>query len=260
MPKVSVIMPIYNTNPLYLKAAVSSILTQTFPDFEFLILNDSPKNVELDRIISEFDDDRIVYLKSEHNLGIAEAHNRLLKKAKGKYIAIMDHDDISLPNRLKEQYAFMEAHPEVGLCGSAYKRFGRLSKIKTICHPIDHKIIQASLLFNCPIHHPSSMIRKSVLTRYSIAYDRRFISLNDRKLYLDISKRAELHNLPDVLYKYRVHPLMTSQVRRLEIMNEQLRYRESLLKKYGIKLTQDDHDVLNAYVLTGAVISTWARF
>lgn len=251
MPKISVIMPIYNTKPKHLHKAIESILKQTFTDFEFLILNDSPKNLELDKIIESFTDSRIKYVKSEYNLGVAEAHNRLLKMATGKYIAIMDHDDISLPKRLEKQYVYMESHPEVGICGTAYRRFGKLLKIKNIHHPEGHKMIQASLLFNCPIHHPSSMIRRSLLTRHGITYDKRFISLNDRKLYLDISKYAELHNLSDVLYKYRVHPLMTSKVRRQEIMNEQLQYRECLLKKYGICFTKEEHDILNAYVFNG---------
>ncbi|MBP5344355.1 MAG: glycosyltransferase [Alphaproteobacteria bacterium] len=251
MPKISVIMPIYNTKPEYLRKAISSILNQTFTDFEFLILNDSPKNLQLDKEVENFHDERIKYTKSEQNLGIAEAHNRLLKMATGKYIAIMDHDDISLPTRLEKQYLYMESHEEVGICGTAYKRFGKPSKIKTVRHPQEHKMIQASLLFHCPIHHPTAMIRRNILTRFNITYDKRFISLNDRKLYLDISRHAELHNLPNILYKYRMHPLMTSCIRRQEIMNEQLQYRESLLKKYGIQLTPEEHEILNNYVFNG---------
>ncbi len=251
MPKISVIMPVYNTNPQYLRCAIKSILEQTFSDFEFLVLNDSPKNLEIDKIIKEFQDNRIKYIKPEYNLGIAEAHNKLLTMAKGKYIAIMDHDDISLPKRLEQQYTYMECHENVGICGTAYKRFGKLLKKRIIRHPTEHEIIKASLLFNCPIHHPSSIIRKSILDHFNIRYDKNFISLNDRKLYLDVSKHAKLHNLADVLYKYRMHPLMTSRVRRQEIMNEQLQYREALLKKYGIQLTQEEHDILNAYILNG---------
>ena len=251
MPKISVIMSVYNTNPSYLRRAITSILNQSFSDFEFLILNDSPKNWDVDKVVESFHDPRIIYTKSEHNLGIAEAHNRLLKMAKGKYIAIMDHDDISLPKRLEKQYVYMESHEEVAICGTAYKRFGRMLKMKVIRHAEDHTMIQASILFNCPIHHPSSMIRRSVLKRYNITYDRHLISLNDRKLYLDISKHAQLHNLPDVLYKYRMHPLMTSRVRRQEIMNEQLQYREALLRKIGLRLNKDELNILNAFIFNG---------
>ena len=251
MPKISVLMPIYNTNPEHLRCAISSILNQTFSDFEFLILNDSPKNLELDKVVEGFHDKRITYVKSEHNLGVAEAHNKLLKMAKGKYIALMDHDDISLPKRLERQYFYMEAHPQVGICGTAYRRFGKWTKIKTIIHPENHKQIQASLLFNCPIHHPSVLIRKSVLEKNHILYDKHFISLNDRKLYLDISQHAQLHNLSEVLYKYRIHPMMTSRVHRQEIMKEQLLYRDSLLKKYNFQLTAEELGILNGYVFNG---------
>ena len=251
MPEISVIMPIYNTNPTHLKCAIESILSQTFSDFEFLILNDSPKNLELDRVLSEFKDKRIKYMKSEHNLGIAEAHNKLVKLAKGKYIAIMDHDDISLPTRLEKQYTFMENHPEVGICSTAYRRFGKLLKVKTIRHPQDHETIKASLLFYCPIHHPSAIMRKDILNKFKIVYDKRFISLNDRRLYLEIAKHAQLRNLPNVLYKYRMHPMMTSKVRRNEIMNEQLQYREALLSRYAPKLTKNDRNILHAYVFNG---------
>ena len=147
MPKISVIMPIYNTKTKHLQQAIESILNQSFTDFEFLILNDTPKNTELDDIVTAYSDNRIQYMKSECNLGVAEAHNRLLKMAKGKYIAIMDHDDISLPQRLEQQYAFMESHEDVGVCGTGYKRFGKISKVKTIIHPEGHEIIKASLIF-----------------------------------------------------------------------------------------------------------------
>jgi hypothetical protein len=153
--------------------------------------------------------------------------------------------------RLQKQYDYMESHPEVGILGTAYQRFGNLLKRKTIYHPENHVEIQASLLFNCPIHHPSVMIRKKTLEEFNITYDKRFISLNDRKLYLDISKHAKLHNLQDVLYKYRIHPMMTSKVRRQEIMNEQLEYRETLLTQYGVNFSKEEKQILNSYLFNG---------
>lgn len=251
MPEISVLMPIYNTNPKHLRQAIASILNQTWIDFEFLILNDTPKNIELDKIVRSFHDSRIRYVKSERNLGIAGAHNKLLDLATGRYIALMDHDDISLPERLERQYHYMEAHKDVGICGTAYKRFGKIFKIKTIRHPESHNQIKAGLLFYCPLHHPSALIRKSVLDRYHIRYDNSFISLNDRKLYLDISMHAQLHNLPDILYKYRVHPLMTSKIRRLEVMNEQLLYRKYLFERYDMRFSTEEKDILNAYIFNG---------
>ena len=118
MVKVSVCMPVYNTKPEYLREAVESILNQTFKDFEFLILSDSPDNTEIDKIISSYDDKRIKYSKNTKNIGISESRNKLLKTAKGEYIAVFDHDDISLPNRLEKEVEYLDKNPDVSVVGS----------------------------------------------------------------------------------------------------------------------------------------------
>ena len=107
MPKVSVLTPLYNTNPSFLKEMIESILNQTFKDFEFLLLNDSPENKELKKIVESYNDRRIIYLENEKNLGISKSRNKLLELAKGEYIAIFDHDDISLPERLENRWIFL---------------------------------------------------------------------------------------------------------------------------------------------------------
>jgi glycosyltransferase involved in cell wall biosynthesis len=117
-PAVSVVMPIYNnTQEEFLREAISSILSQTFTDFEFLILNDSPDNTKLDNIVKSFHDKRIRYYKNKKNLGISGSRNKLIELAKGEFLAIFDHDDISLPDRLEKQVEFLNAHPEIGVCG-----------------------------------------------------------------------------------------------------------------------------------------------
>ncbi len=104
-PKVSVLTPIYNTDPEYLRERIESILNQTFSDFEFLILNDSPDNNEIEKIVLECakKDKRIKYSKNDYNMGITPSRNKLLEMANGEYLAIFDHDDISLPKRLEKE-------------------------------------------------------------------------------------------------------------------------------------------------------------
>ncbi len=251
MPEISVIMPIYNTNEVYLRQAIESILKQSFHDFEFLILNDSPQNTQLDAIVNSYIDSRLHYFKNDMNLGIAQSHNILLQKSSGKFIAMMDHDDISLPNRLEKQVTFMKEHPDVGICGSAYYRFGKAGKTKIISHPEQDNDIKSLLFFKCPILHPSCMLNRSVLKNNNISYDTRFISVNDRQLFLDISKHAKLHNLPEVLYKYRYHENMTSRVRKKDIKDEQLTFRKKFCEQLGLYLSQQEEHILNAYLLTG---------
>ena len=110
MPEISVIMPVYNTEEKYLREAIESILNQTFKDFEFLILNDGSTN-NVQEVLESYDDKRIKIIQGEHK-GIGYALNRLVQLAEGKYIARMDSDDISLPERFEKQYHYLETHPE----------------------------------------------------------------------------------------------------------------------------------------------------
>lgn len=109
MPKISVILPAYNAEK-YINEAIDSILTQTYRDFELIILNDCSKD-RTEEIILSYEDDRIVYLKNQVNMGVAATLNRGLAAAKGEYVARMDADDISLPERFEKQAAYLDEHP-----------------------------------------------------------------------------------------------------------------------------------------------------
>lgn len=251
MPIISVLLPVYNTSPEHLTQAIDSILTQSFRDFELLIINDCSTEPHVEQIVQSYADPRIRYMRNKKNLGIAQTRNRLIDEAKGKYLAIMDHDDISLPDRFAKQIAFMEAHPKVGICGTGQKRFGKIFKNNVIRYPEQDADIRAQMFFKCVIHHPSAMIRKSVLDTYDIRYDTSFISGNDRTLYRDISEHAQLHNLPDVLCLYRLHAGMTSRTKRQAIAQEQQRIRQAYLDKMGAQFTPEQLETLNNYATSG---------
>ena len=155
MPLVSVLMPIYNTNTSHLKSAIESILCQSFTDFEFLIYNDGSTDTSLDGLINSFIDKRISYYSSKKNIGISQVRNLMVSLAKGKYLAVMDHDDIAVPNRFKLQVEFLEENPDVGICGGFQKRFGSILKRKIVKYPTSDEEIRVSLFFYCAILHPS---------------------------------------------------------------------------------------------------------
>lgn len=251
MPKISVLMPIWNTHIAHLKAAINSILCQTETDFEFIILNDSPSNKELKAAIDTFNDPRIKYHENALTLGIAKSYNRLVELARAEYIAIMNHDDLSLPGRLQKQYEYLQAHPEVGLVGTAYKKFGELNRFKVIQAPFDDARIKSLLLFKAPILHPTIMLRRSILMEHGIRYNENFISLNDRQLYFEIGKFAKLANLPDTLYKYRFHKDMTSKRMKHQIVNEQKIFHHLWLDSNNISLTVAEKQILDDYITTG---------
>ena len=122
-PMVSVVMPVYNGSK-YLKEAIDSILNQTFTNFELIIINDGSTDNSED-IIFSYQDRRIYYLKNEHNKGICITLNRGLDNARGKYIARMDCDDISMPQRLAKQVNYLERHRDVGALGTDIITFGK---------------------------------------------------------------------------------------------------------------------------------------
>lgn len=111
MPEVSVLLPVYNTPEDFLRQAVESILNQTFQDFELLIVNDA-STTDVEKVIRSYSDSRIKYFKNKTNLGISGTRNILLDKAQGKYLAVMDHDDISLPERLAREVGFPRLPPK----------------------------------------------------------------------------------------------------------------------------------------------------
>ena len=202
-PKVSVLTPVYNTNPVHLREMIESILNQTFTDFEFLILNDSPDNAEIEKIILEYADadKRIVYLKNDKNMGITPSRNKLLKKARGEYLAIFDHDDISVPTRLEKEVAYLDSNPWVGVVSGWLQYFGTESTImSTPEHDMDIKI---NLTNKCSIAHTAAMIRKSVLTDNNIEYEEYYTPAEDYRLWARLIDLTHFYNLQEVLVKYR---------------------------------------------------------
>ena len=127
-------MPVYNAER-HLSESIKSILNQSFSEFEFLIINDGSSDGSRE-IIKSFNDSRIVLHDNNRNFGLTKSLNIGLNLAKGRYIARMDADDISYQNRLEKQYQFMENNPDIGFCGTWYKKIGDSSKIlKTPINP-----------------------------------------------------------------------------------------------------------------------------
>ena len=197
--KISVIMPVYNTKEEYLRAAIESILNQTYSDFKFIIVNDGSTN-NAEEVILSYKDDRIIYLKQE-NQGIVSALNNGWDKANGEYIARMDSDDISLPERFEKQIKFLEENPEYSLVGSWAEVIPNNRVIKL---PTDIKLMD--LLADCTFIHPSIMFRKYDFDKYNLRYTEEAKYAEDYLLYAKAAVNLKMTNLQEVLLKYRVYP------------------------------------------------------
>ena len=206
MPKVSVLMPIYKTKEKYLREAIESILSQTYADFELLILDDCPEDTR-ESIVKSYKDKRIKYYKNDHNLGISKSRNKLIDMANGEYLAVFDHDDVSLPERLEKEVAYLDGNPEVGVVSCVVKQIvrNRLSE-----NPTEDHNIKLALMRTCAINHSAAMIRKSVLVDNNIRYEEEFSPSEDYALWCRLIPYTNFHNLDEVLFNYRDHDDNTS--------------------------------------------------
>ncbi len=205
MPYVTVLMPVYNGEQ-YLEESIDSIISQTFTDFEFIIVDDGSTD-KTPVILNRYTDARIIKLRNPENLGMTNALNRGLLAAQGKFIARMDADDISLPERLAKQVAFMENNPQVGLCGTWIQLIDSdRSKDNILKLPTDDATLRCELLFDSPLAHPSVMFNRKQLFANQLAYNPSYQYCQDYDLWVRCSTHFALANIPEVLLNYRFHP------------------------------------------------------
>jgi glycosyltransferase involved in cell wall biosynthesis len=203
IPEISVILTVYN-GECYISKAIESILTQTFRDFELIVINDG-SNDTTSKIIELFSDPRIVYLQNEKNCGIAKSLNRGLCIAKGRYIAIMDADDISMPERFSKQFEFLENNPEIGVCGTWINVIDTAGNLVDNCrYPVSSKVISYLLLFYNCIANPTTMYRKKIVMDVG-NYNTEFIASMDYDLWTRIIGHYKFSNMPEFLLDYRIH-------------------------------------------------------
>lgn len=204
-PKISVLTPIYNTHESDLRAMIDSILNQTYTDFEFLILNDSPDNKKLKEIVKSYNDKRIKYYENTKNLGITKSRNKLIDLARGEYLAVADHDDISMPNRFELELNFLEKNPHIGAVGGNVIEIKDGTPLPYSARPIHDHDIKLSLVndtYVCNPIHSGCMIRKSVLIESGVRYNEKWSPCEDRMLFLDLMAHTCFHNIEDVVLKY----------------------------------------------------------
>jgi len=199
--KVSVLTPIYKTDPEMLRAAIRSVLSQDFRDFEFLLLDDCPAEPR-ESVVREFDDPRIVYLKNDANLGITPSRNRLVSLAKGEYLAVFDHDDVCVSGRFAKEVAYLDAHPECGVV-SGWTR--TIPGGEIVRYPESDAAIKSGMIGWCTLVHSASMIRKSVLAASGLGYEERYSPCEDYALFMKLLAHTAFRNLQEPMIEYRLH-------------------------------------------------------
>lgn len=215
-PKVSVIMGVYMEDLSWLDESISSILEQTFKDFEFIIINDNPERLDLRNKLEAYRklDNRIRIIENKTNIGLTKSLNRALQIAKGDYIARMDADDISVGDRLYKQVQFLDSHKNCDLVFANIMIFRSENPTSKKIHKIftSNKMIHRSLLSGNQLVHPIVMIRKASLDKYKIKYNESLKRSQDYGLWLDMALLGfTFSSINEVLLLYRASSNQISQ-------------------------------------------------
>lgn len=197
-------MPVFN-GERYLADAVESVLEQTLPDLELVVVDDGSSDSSRE-IVEAFalSDARVRLIVNDENLGVAPARNQAWREARAPFVAVLDSDDVALPDRLSRQVEFLDAHPSVAAVGGAVIAIdgsGRHGSL--IRFPTSNSAIRSTLRRHNCLAHPTVLMRRSAL----VAVDGyRLDRAEDYDLWLRLSERWMLANLSEPVTLYRQHP------------------------------------------------------
>ena len=239
MPKISVLLPIYNALP-YLREALESILNQSFGDFEVLALDDSSTDGSSEYLDSVNDPRlRVLHLAKA---GYTTNLNIGLENARAEIIARMDADDVSLPTRFEKQYSFLETNPGHVACSCLVRAIDEAGLLGHIWdYPLEDEAIRFALLHHNPISHPGSMFRRDAALQVG-GYRPEYEPSEDYDFWCRMSRVGRLANLSEVLVHYRIHPRSVSVSRRELQIDATRRARVGHAVRLGLAESEDECD------------------
>ena len=241
--KVTILLPAYNA-ALYLRDSLDSIMRQAFKDFDVLLIDDGSMD-DTSKIAIEYSniDRRIKYYKNEKNIGLIKTLNKGLSLAKGEYIVRMDADDIMFDDRLYKQVKYMDSNPECFVCGGQMEYLGVLTVMVLILPQKYEDLLYLSLI-NCPLYHPTTIIRNSAIKQFGLKYNDSYKHAEDYKFWSDIifSHPNSIANIKDVVLFYRIsNNQITAKYSDEQDLISKIVRRENVqhvLVPYGIKLPE----------------------
>ena len=245
-PKVTVLLSIYN-GERYVKEAIDSILNQTYNNFEFLIIDDASTD-NTPEILQSYNDPRIKVIRNSENLGLTKSLNIGLGLARGEYIARIDADDISMPERFTEEVNYLDSNSDVAVVGTGRENIDDNGKvIETVIPP---KIVSFEhLLKGNQFQHSSVMFRKEIVVKEG-GYCPLMHCCQDYYLWLKLARNHSLHNIPDVLSKLRiqknsvsftkVHESALSQIFAIRILNNSMKESDICYDTNSVNFSKDE--------------------
>ena len=210
MPRLTVLMPTYNVAP-YVKEAIESVLRQTFDDFILLVVDDASTDNTLE-VVRSIGDPRIQIASFPQNVGLADNLNRGLDMIDTELVARMDGDDIAEPDWLEHELTVLENHPEIGVCGGGFERFGTMKSL--VRFPESHDDCMANMLFECSVIVP--VFRMSLVREQGLRYKASAFPAEDYRFWAECLRVTQLYNLQETVFHYRMHPEQICSSRRQE--------------------------------------------
>jgi len=232
-PLVSVVMAVYN-GEAFLRDSLASILGQSFTDFECIVVDDGSTDGSRE-IVKASGDDRVTLIEEDGHRGLIPSLNRGLNAARGEFIARMDCDDISHPDRFSAQIKVLRRNDDWGVVGTWIREFDGEGRDYVRVYPTDPEIVRCELLFNSPVAHPSVMFRRSLITEHGLTYRETRKDAEDYDLWARASKVAKLANIPRALLHYRLHHSQVSTLHSLGMQEARDLIRREQLEGLGIK-------------------------
>ncbi|GHV40027.1 glycosyl transferase [Bacteroidia bacterium] len=241
-------MPVYNAQA-YLEDSINSILEQSFKSFELIIINDGSTDNSLD-LLGNYSDNRVQVINSEHDF--IKSLNIGMTQARGQYIARMDADDIMLPYRLTMQYGYMEAHPEVDICGGWLETFGNETATTTMQQSLNQRDILSTMLLHCPLYHPTVMMKRSIIDNMPLignirlCYKEDYIYAEDYKLWSDLAMSGyRFANIPEVLTMYRISKTQNTSRYLIQMQQTTIKIQGEYAEFFMEKMLEDNESYYN---------------
>ncbi len=248
-PRVTVLMAVYN-GERYLREAIESILGQTFSDLEFLIVNDGSTDSSV-HIIQSYDDPRICLIHNDGNLGLAASLNKGLTLAQGVYVARMDADDVSRPERLASQVGFMDANSLVGVCGSWVRYFPKADN-NVWKLPKGSEEIRCWQFHAVGVAHPSVMMRRQLFVQNGLFYDPQYRYAQDYELWGRAIRHMDFANIQKVLLDYRISHEQICATHGTEQLAAVMPLRLQRVRELGIEPTSEQQQ-LHEMIMNGVI-------
>ena len=202
VPRVSVVLPVYN-GAAFLAESLESVLRQTFHDIEVLVIDDASTD-DSAAVAERIGDPRVRVIRHDQNRRLPETLNHGLDLARGEFVARMDADDRCHPRRFEKQVRFLDAHPEIGICGSWVRLVGGPAKT-TRKYPVSPDAVDAFRFFHCPFAPPAVMRRRALLEERHLRYEPRAAAVEDFDLWTRLLTFTRGATRPEALLDYRLH-------------------------------------------------------